>query len=552
MGVKHFYLWYRRNCTDGIYHLKPNRIDNLAIDMNGLFHLCTQKVYQYGNYECKTVSLLRKREQVRDPILVYRAVCEKINECVQQVNPQKRLILCVDGIAGLAKMNQQRQRRFRSGMNRAEMVFDPNSITPGTEFMDRLTRYIDYYIHTMMNYDDRWKNIEVIFSNEKDPGEGEHKIMNYVRRHVPKHENLVINGLDADLMMLGMLLPIDEVYMMREPEWDVYQYVNLRAFQRFLTEKMRWKSERTFYQKSVIDDFIMLCFLVGNDFLPTVPTLTILDGAIEDIIATYREIGGTHGHLTRQTRGRVVMRNEALDPFMRAMSFHEKRQLEDKYNDPEIRFFRDPMVEKYRSESGAIDFEGYKREYYAKKFPGVSIREICHRYLEGMTWVLNYYKTGIPDWLWYFPYMYGPFLSDLAEEVGDWRCREFELNRPVDPFLQLLAVLPPSSGDLLPNELNHLMYSPQSPILEYFPREFVIDVYGKRKDWEGIVILPTIDIERFRECYERHIPEVKDARLQKRNKRGRCFSYRVSTEESEYRGPYGRIDSNRVRRQYVR
>jgi len=49
----------------------------------------------------------------------------------------------------------------------------------------------------------------------------------------------------------------------------------------------------------VIDDFVMLCYFCGNDFLPQLPSLSIHDKALDDIIAIYKEaMTYTTGYLT--------------------------------------------------------------------------------------------------------------------------------------------------------------------------------------------------------------------------------------------------------------
>jgi 5'-3' exoribonuclease 1 len=99
------------------------------------------------------------------------------------------------GVAPRAKMNQQRGRRFRSakdaedariraaqkGEEVPEDPFDSNCITPGTRFMAELSKQLRYFINKKVSEDKDWQGVEIVLSGHEVPGEGEHKIMEYLR-----------------------------------------------------------------------------------------------------------------------------------------------------------------------------------------------------------------------------------------------------------------------------------------------------------------------------------------------------------------------------------
>ena len=61
-----------------------------------------------------------------------------------------------------------------------------------------------------------YHNIDVIFSNSNVPGEGEHKIFEYIRENNEESYTDLIYGLDADLIMLSFRLVKSNMYLLRE------------------------------------------------------------------------------------------------------------------------------------------------------------------------------------------------------------------------------------------------------------------------------------------------------------------------------------------------
>ena len=99
--------------------------------------------------------------------------------------------------------------------------FHSNAITPGTLFFDRCSSRIVAFIREKLNTDPRWKDLTIIFSGHDVPGEGEHKIMDFIRheKHKPEYDpnkKHCIYGQDGDLVMLSLATHEPHMCLLRE------------------------------------------------------------------------------------------------------------------------------------------------------------------------------------------------------------------------------------------------------------------------------------------------------------------------------------------------
>ena len=260
-----------------------------------------------------------------------------LDHIFRMVRPRRLLYMAIDGVAPRAKMNQQRSRRFRSALEaqkaREEAArkgepepsgepFDSNCITPGTPFMARLSEHLRFYVLKKQTEDPLWQRTTVILSGHEVRGEGEHKIMEHIRwaRGEPgwdPNQTHCLYGLDADLIMLALVTHEPHFCLLREvvkfgggergqpsrevlsnPTDDGFLLLHVGLLREYLDQEFRAIADALPFEydcERVIDDFVLLSMLVGNDFLPPLPTLDIAEGALNTLFATYRELLPTLG-----------------------------------------------------------------------------------------------------------------------------------------------------------------------------------------------------------------------------------------------------------------
>ena len=564
----------------------------------------------------------------------------------QIVKPKVSVYMAIDGVAPRAKLNQQRSRRFRSAKDMLEAaqekakqnrnnsddnatsdkaVFDSNCITPGTEFLLKVSEMIQYFIRKKLKEDVAWRNLLVIFSGPDIPGEGEHKIMSHIRamRNNPDYQpntRHCIYGQDADLIMLGLVTHEPHFTILREvvnfnsfqqnknalkevkkftKESD-FQLLHLSLLREYLQiEFVNDYKEKNYDLERVIDDFVFMTFLVGNDFLPHMPTLDIGDGAFDLLFGVYKD-HRRHWESDQYLTDRGdIMDPARLESFLAAIGaveteilekreddeavYIQKRRKWDKRDgkeagpsDEDLQDLEDEkqngymaMLQQMLSKHDEKDFvdgwapvkdddkKDFKGRYYFEKLELTPVDKEKHwalrrSYMEGLRWCLAYYYKGCISWGWFYPYHYGPMLSDLINIPKMFEEIKFELGAPLTPFQQLMGCLPPASSILVPKLYRWLMTSPDSPIIQFYPQTFDVDMNGKkyvrkreefsrckrksqmvssflrfRNPWEGVNLLPFIDISLLKETIAIHCPASKlPANEAKRNSMGKVCFYR--------------------------
>ena len=192
MGVPGFFAWVLKNYKKNNIVINSidvdGGIDVLYLDANCLFHpQCFKTLEHFADWTNE--SIIEKKMMKR--IIAY------IDFLHDYVGP-KELYISVDGVAPMAKMNQQRKRRYRSGddtelrnqlkIKHGRPIGKPWSntlITPGTEFMERLHQFILKYMRTK-------KGVKITYSSYHTAGEGEHKILQDIKIRLKTNKKEII------------------------------------------------------------------------------------------------------------------------------------------------------------------------------------------------------------------------------------------------------------------------------------------------------------------------------------------------------------------------
>ena len=540
-----------------------NSMDYFLIDANCLIHPVCFKVIADNPDLIDTDKLENK---------MITTVLEYIDKLINYVDPKKGIYLAIDGVAPVAKIKQQRSRRFKSVADKVlwdnikkkhkkpiSSMWNNSAITPGTVFMEKLHNRILTWATSMSR--------PVIYSSSFTPAEGEHKLLQFIRdnQKQSKDYSYVIYGLDADLIFLALSTESDKIYLLREANEinkneskEVLNYVSIKIMRKSIVstlidtieKQLEIKSVYLFDSTRLVNDFIFMCYFLGNDFLPHIPSLDIHHNGIENLIQNWAKtmiemivdkhaisyLLNAKSKLQSSTPDKV--NSDFLLMFINKLSMQEESILKDNFTKKKKRLHSDG--EPYEAEIFKIENLQFKivdpimlgndtqelwRQRYYKHYWGVELDELeefseklVKHYLTGIKWVTQYYFNKCPSWNWYYPFDQPPFISDIAKYLikSDINKISFKLGTPLKPFMQLLAVLPPQSNYLLPTNLKKLVLDSRSSLAYMYPYEFEQDFINKKKYWMAIPKLPPIDIDLLKHYYLKYEDELKSEEI-KRN-----------------------------------
>lgn len=228
----------------------------------------------------------------------------------------KTLMLALDGVPSKGKMVEQKQRRTLDGAISEEYksrilhkykdylsemedyvylteryaIKWVSKMTPGTEFMHNLSRYLRSDM-VQEKFKTNRPDLKIIISDVYEVGEGEKKIMNYIQKNLANtKDSVVVYSPDADVILLCMLVPVKNIYVLRQNQQEMaYDLINTKMLKENIKDYVNNNPEYPngkFDMERVSYDIVFISTLFGDDFVPRLVSLNVKQG-FQNILEAY-------------------------------------------------------------------------------------------------------------------------------------------------------------------------------------------------------------------------------------------------------------------------
>lgn len=257
------------------YPFKKKKCKILLIDFNSIIHFTSSRV------------LFNKKMNIEDEIL--KNVGFYLEHLLTEIIDFKVLdtiYLAIDGVPSFGKLREQLKRRYMGSLIKSSNIWSKNNITPGSKFMKKLNKYLKDYINILY---EKYLIKNIIVSDSNEPGEGEIKIINYLRNLSIKDKNtdIIIFSPDSDMVLLNLLIKSNfTVTLLRfnqqkseltllNNKTNVYEIMEMKNFRNYLVSHLSNKTQIKLEEKKVIRDLILIFNCFGNDFLPKIMSINL-------------------------------------------------------------------------------------------------------------------------------------------------------------------------------------------------------------------------------------------------------------------------------------
>ena len=388
------------------------------------------------------------------------------------------IYISIDGVPTKAKIVEQKKRRFNgefekfmklnilekykdklqgddaNPINKYRFIknkinWSRNAISPGTNFMKKLTIYLKSveFKNEINKLLPKIDNDKLIISSFDEKNEGEKKIMDFLDNlNNNKNKKICIYSPDSDLILLSMILKNNNLnkYVLRmdqQKSKDSYYYdlIHINSLEQSM---INFIDSSNLSNEEVINDIVFIFTIFGDDFLHKIESYNVKYD-IKLILEKYKLFGK---RILKDENKLVKINYENFVEFLKILVEQEneiiirnfKNKYFKKYNfdnlskyeveiykfENMIGQYEEKLNKKYITPLGnpEYDFNKGKNIFYANFFEDIDLTMVIRMYIDGLQWVLDYYYNDTIYHKWYYPYNKSPLLQDVLyyiEKVND-------------------------------------------------------------------------------------------------------------------------------------
>lgn len=542
-------------------------VSTLDIDANFLFYVAARYAYGMGEFGKDPLYMKKLRamsSEDRDT-RCFEIIEQLLMFVIRKFKPRHAVTVNVDGAVPMTKISQQRPRRYVAALDvKKDDLFNTSYITPGTLWMISLDKFLLKAMTRIYNSMlQEGLGVSLVYSSHLVPGEGEHKLFQRMKSTKDRYSDIqgirVVFGGDTDLILLAMISRIDRIFVatdlyfefsdkkfddkiikVKANDFDDPIIINIDIMRKGIKTELNLR-------ETAVDDFVFIISLVGNDFIPRLPSMMALSEAVDSTINAMRLssisiiapgtrvvnwynvlklleilVEGDDRKKIYSDIDRITIYNKSLGKNKAQWRPFEKAQARITPDANFSELFREEWYANALGPRNAqmLDIDEFEIE-------SGEIVDMCLSYLFGISWTSKYYNYGSDavTWSWYYKFYYAPMLTDIVKVLRlilqidnglsllDCSPKDGEIR--INPLHQMVAVIPPVATNKVPPQIKSL-WNDKSLVADSFVIGMIIDQDGytphpdnpyykgkfvpdSRKDpsWEGTVILPGVEYENL-------------------------------------------------------
>jgi 5'-3' exonuclease len=484
--------------------------------------------------------------------LIINVVIKIVKNIINIIKPSKSVYIAIDGVVPMAKIHVQRERAYHALLDnefkdsvlgkQSKTEWNKMQIKPGTEFMAALSKQLKAH---------KWK-IKMIISDDSEPGEGEHKIMDYIATLKDANMNICIVSPDSDMLVLPnkltdrnhhytIISPTnDKEYLQKQYEKEEYVAISLDVFNDAWMTEFGIVKNTPLNIKNILYDFSFFTMFAENDFVKSFiytrmnqtfvnkQTFVLLAEIYKKVSQKF-ETSPNRFMIHIDAKNKLTINYKFMIEFVREIASNETtylRELQQKYQNSALSKFAakknaeskkkedyamilythqplyksiHPLYAKYNQQFKQINYYApetvWKKQYYTFFFgDNITVDTICLEYLHSLEFAIQYYLTKLPSWTYYYPYIAAPLPSDFLEYLQShpYVPYKFTLAKPYTFIEQMLHNITYKDVEILPDAYRKIVLNPNNE--KYYPRanNLKVNVVQGEKMMYANIILPTI------------------------------------------------------------